>query len=138
MSVTHGMSASLTYKSWSSMVQRCTNPNEECYARYSSLGIHPEFLKFENFLAEVGECPAGKTIDRKDNKKGYYPGNLRWATKKEQARNKSTNRLMYFHGETKTAVEWCEDLGIKWGTVKARIKRGWSDEESLSGIRSTS
>lgn len=135
MSVTHGMSSSLTYKSWASMVQRCTNPNEENYGRYSALGIHPDFLKFENFLAEVGECQPGKTIDRKDNSKGYFPGNLRWATHKEQCRNKSTNRIMRFRGKDKTAVEWCEILGISWSCVKMRLKRGWTEEEALSGIR---
>lgn len=80
-----------TYNSWSSMIQRCTNPKEiNRYKYYGGCGIVicDRWLKFENFLADMGERPAGKTLDRYPNPYGNYePENCRWATYKEQRHN---------------------------------------------------
>lgn len=90
----HGHTAggiSPTYHSWSSMVQRCTNPKRDNYARYGGQGttVAPEWIEsFEAFLAHVGERPAGTTLDRIDPFGNYEPGNVRWATPSEQEANK--------------------------------------------------
>src|SRR5258708_38338927 len=79
-----------TYRSWRAMKERCLNPKAIGYKAYGGRGIKicDRWLLFENFLADMGERPAGKTIDRKDNDGDYELGNCRWATKDEQMRNR--------------------------------------------------
>lgn len=82
--------SSKTYLSWMAMKQRCLNPHAEKFPAYGGRGITicGRWMKFENFLADMGERPDGKTLDRFPNPKGdYEPGNCRWATAKEQAQN---------------------------------------------------
>jgi hypothetical protein len=90
-------------------------------------------VSFEAFLADVGERPSlAHTLDRKDVNGDYEPGNCRWATKKEQSRNKRNNRLLTYAGESMPMSAWAERLGMKPTTLKRRISKGWSVHRALS------
>ena len=78
-----------TYRCWVQMKQRCTNPKKPDYKYYGGRGIEVcmRWLKFENFLADMGERPEGLTLDRINNDGNYESGNCRWATRMEQMHN---------------------------------------------------
>ena len=85
----HGMRNSSTYKSWHSMLQRCTNKNNTRFSDYGGRGINvcERWLKFENFLEDMGIRPLNTTIDRIDNNGNYAPSNCKWSMPTAQAKN---------------------------------------------------
>lgn len=99
--ITHGhasrSSVSPTYQSWASMIRRCTYPGVARYERYGGRGItvcDRWRQSFEAFLADMGERPAGMTLDRIDNDGHYEPGNVRWASPSEQALKRPRRMLV--------------------------------------------
>lgn len=98
--LTHGMGRkggrrSRVYRIWNAMRQRCGNPNQPHYARYGGLGVTvcERWEKFENFYADMGDPPTDThSLDRIDPFGNYEPGNCRWATREEQARNTRRTR----------------------------------------------
>ena len=90
-----------TYTSWQSMLARCRYPNRDRDAKHINRGIRvcERWLAFANFLADMGERPAGSTLDRINNDGDYEPGNCRWATPREQARNRRNARLTFDSAE---------------------------------------
>lgn len=122
-----------TYRAWDGMRDRCRNPNATHYAYYGGRGIRvcERWMdSFANFLADMGEAPVGTSIDRIDSNGHYEPGNCRWSTPKEQARNRSNNRPITFKGRTQTLAAWGEELGLSVQTLSWRIKR-WGVERAL-------
>jgi hypothetical protein len=96
-SKTHGLRATSEYGSWSMMKNRCLNPRTPAFADYGGRGISvcPQWVNsFETFLSDVGKKPSsGHTLDRIDNDGNYEPGNCRWSTYNQQARNRRSTRL---------------------------------------------
>ena len=96
------------YKTWSSMIQRCNNPNNMSFNDYGGRGIEvcERWTLFENFLEDMGLKPSEKySIERIDNSKGYFKENCRWANHKEQALNKRNNVLLIIDSKKMTAEE---------------------------------
>lgn len=124
---THGMTGSPEYRTWNSMWARCTNPLIERYPRYGGRGITvcDRWKSFENFYEDMGPRPSlNHSIERDDVDGNYEPGNCRWATKKEQGRNTSTNLFVEYRGERKCVAQWCEETGIPYATFIQRLRRG--------------
>ncbi len=133
---THGMTNSITYRSWASMKSRCHWDKSENYHLYGGKGISvcPQWLRFEGFLADMGERPSkNHSLDRIDSDKNYEPGNCRWATKREQALNCSRVKLS-FEGAVEIAVaklmgESDRKLGARYGMAHSTAR------EILTGRR---
>ena len=102
------------YRTWSGMLQRCTNPKNPAFDRYGGRGITvcKRWLLFDNFLADMGEKPDGKSLDRIDVNGNYELSNCRWATALEQARNARSNIVVDYKGETRCLTEWAILLGV--------------------------
>ena len=136
---THGRSNTREFHAWAAAKQRCTNPNHIAWNDYGGRGIRmcQRWLEsFQAFLDDMGAPPSqSHTIDRVNSNGGYEPGNCRWATPAEQARNKRTNRRIEFQGRTMTVAEWERALGFTAGRIKARLLAGWSVERALTAPR---
>lgn len=130
---THGMSETRSYSIWGCMKKRCFDPKQNGFENYGGRGITvcEGWMEFEQFYADMGDCPEGMTLERKDTEKNYEPGNCRWATWTEQARNRSNNRKIEINGETRVLSEWCETLGANYNTVYGRLARGLTPEKAF-------
>ncbi len=107
------------------MRQRCLNTRCRDYRHYGGRGITvcPRWDIYSNFLLDMGEAPQGKTLERIENSEGYTPGNCRWATRAEQSRNKRSNLLIKFDGQTKLLVEWAEHFNVPAGRIRSMMER---------------
>jgi len=137
----HGQRYTPLYNIYTKMIDRCINPKNTNYKYYGERGIkvcdrwnH----NFKNFYEDMheGYLP-GLQIDRIDNNKGYEPSNCRWATQKENARNKRNNNLIVINCEVKTLPEWAEIVGLPCSTIRSRLKRGWQGEDLLLPPKTT-
>lgn len=135
----HGRYLSPEYAVWEGMIQRCYNPNNIHFADYGGRGIlvcDRWRQDFTAFFADVGERPSSAhTIERVDNARGYESGNVRWATRVEQQRNRRNARLITFNGRTETAHMWSKITGIPSRTVTNRLNAGWPPERILTADR---
>ena len=118
------------YTSWTNMRARCNNPTSDRYPFYGARGIRvcKRWDSFKSFMEDMGPRPSkAHSIDRIDNNGHYEPGNCRWATKKEQARNRRSSKFLEHGGVSKTAAEWAELAGVSQSTLcEAMVTRGMS------------
>lgn len=121
------------YIVWLHIIARCENPNNPAWHNYGGRGISmypPWRTSFPAFLAAVGNRPSpAHSIDRfPDNNGNYEPGNVRWATRKEQGNNRRGNRTITYQGETHTITEWAELKKTKAHILFRRYYANWSTE----------
>lgn len=131
---THGMKRTSTYKSWDSMKQRCLNPKSRQYRDYGGRGISicARWVEsFENFLADMGECPPGLTLERKDVNGHYEPSNCTWATRLAQTRNRRITAHIKVDGQDRILGEVCAERGVNAHLVHGRLRSGWPINERL-------
>jgi hypothetical protein len=128
-----------TYNSWRSMVRRCSDSNHHKFPAYGAVGVRVSNRwlgqdGFTNFLADMGERPTDKTIDRYPNPSGdYSPTNCRWASVEEQNNNKRTNQLVTLQGITLSIARHAARLGtMSRGVLRHRLNAGWSEQEILT------
>lgn len=127
------------YQSWCHMINRAVTakPGSRPYRYYRARGITvcERWLKFENFLEDMGRKPGPKySIEREDNDGNYEPDNCFWATKKQQLRNTRRTNLIEFRGEKQCLSDWARSIGIANATLRYRIKR-WGLESALLTMR---
>jgi hypothetical protein len=137
MNKTHGMTSTSMFAIWSGMLGRCSNHKSKDFPRYGGRGIQvcERWKSFDNFYADMGDRPKGKTLDRINNSGNYEPGNCRWASASEQATNRRSTHYVSLNGETLPLSEWAAKLDINPKTISTRLHRGWSYEEALRPTR---
>jgi hypothetical protein len=123
------------YQSWVEMIRRCYSPNKvRAYANYGGRGITvcKEWLdSFESFIRDMGPRPAGHSLERIDNNGNYEPSNCRWATPKEQARNRRNSVRLTINGRTMVVSAWAEEAPVCAATIYERLSKGWSAHEAV-------
>ncbi len=133
---THGLSHTRLYCIWTSMKNRCYDPNMRFYKDYGGRGIvvcdewRKNFIAFYNWAMSHG-YREDLTLDRIDNDGPYSPENCRWATRKEQANNRRGGTKVTLHGQTRSILEWCGFFKIEYHVVRMRINSGWPIERAL-------
>lgn len=135
----HGDSAKKErlYRIWAYMKQRCYRENDINYTNYGGRGIgvcdewRNDYTAFRDWALNNGYDDS-LSIDRIDVNGDYEPNNCRWATAKEQARNRRSNRYITYNGETMLLVEWAERFGLPPKILTTRLYLGWSMEKALT------
>lgn len=123
------------YNIWQGMVNRCTNPKNPSFKKYSKLGIQESWLNFENFqndmygeylacLSDINDLPS---IDRKNNDIGYFKENCHWIPKSMQNRNQDRN---LWANENELLIDYCERKGLRYDIIRKRIQDGYTLEEA--------
>jgi hypothetical protein len=142
---THGMTGAPEYTVWRSMMGRCYNAKARHYKDYGGRGIavcDQWRRSFVEFMLHVGIRPSPHhSLDRINNNRGYEPGNVRWATHKQQQNNRRNTRRFDYKGEHLTIRELSAVCGIKYQTLYSRLNRdGWAinDATTVPPTRRTS
>lgn len=133
----HGRSKTRAHNVWKEMNQRCSNPNHARWEYYGGRGIYVCSRwkgedGFGNFHADMGDPPAGMSIDRIDNDGPYEPSNCKWATRQIQCRNMRTSRRIAIDDREMTVPEWAETMGISAKVIHARLAKGWSERDAVT------
>src|SRR6267142_913196 len=114
------------YRTWVNMTARCKYSYKENYHRYGGRGITvcDRWKRFENFWADMGDRPPGRTLDRINNDGNYEPGNCRWATPQEQMANRGLvtgRRFLTYRGRTQSLAAWSRELGFDYQAMYRAI-----------------
>jgi len=131
---------SAEHRCWQAIKRRCCDPKNKKFKYYGGRGIKIcDHWKdsFENFLLDVGPRPSpAYSIDRFPNRNGNYePGNVRWATRAEQASNRDCTRIVILNGISEPLAAVCQRLGLNLKIVGARLERGWPLDKALTPPR---
>lgn len=132
----HGMAYTPEFNTWNEMKARCNNPKHKKYKNYGGRGIkiYPKWIKsFQTFFDYVGPKPTSEhSIERIDNDKGYFPGNVKWALPVEQANNTRSNHPITIGKSTLNLCQWAKKVGINYQIISYRIRKlGWSPEKAV-------
>lgn len=131
----HGMARTRENHIWRQMRYRCSSPNAQEYKNYGGRGIKvcDRWSSFENFYADMGDCPPGLTLERVDGNKDYEPSNCVWDTYKVQQNNRRNNTRVTAFGRTQTLTQWAEEYNLPVTTLKNRLFRAkMAPEDALS------
>jgi len=135
-SFVHGKTGTIIYHTWQGMMKRCYDINDKHYPDYGGRGIKVckrWRISFENFYSDMGDKPKGMTLDRIDNDGDYSPENCRWATIKQQARNRRSNKKFLFDGEMRCIKEISDIVNISYETLRRRLSSfGWGVDKAIS------
>ena len=125
-----------TYQSWADMRSRCNNPKHKRYFQYGEIGIGvcERWDDFEMFVADMGGLkPTGKSLGRKDKRKGYAPNNCAWMSYSDNNRNFKDMTRVTHKGRTQSIEKWADEVGISRSTLSERIHRyQWPVDVALS------
>lgn len=121
------------YRTWVAMKSRCQNPKAPNFEYYGGAGISicERWQEFAAFLADMGTRPIGTSLDRIDSTKGYYKDNCRWATAKEQSRNRAIVHIITINGDSQCLTEWANRAGISDTAMLYRVRQGMTGEDLL-------
>jgi hypothetical protein len=136
--IARGLSGLPEHDVWVSMWARCTKPTDKSFKNYGARGISvcARWADFALFLSDAGRRPSpAHSLDRIKNDLGYEPGNVRWATRREQSLNTRRNRRLTLNGETLTLCEWADRTGLPSDTIRGRLRRGWPEDLALAAPR---
>ena len=139
---THGETKTRLYGIWVGMKRRCYWEGDKCYYIYGSRGItvcdewKNSFEAFRDWALEHGYSEK-LTIDRIDVNGNYEPSNCRWVTIKEQNRNKTTTKIVEYHGTKDVFVDMCRKLNVNESTIQSRMKNGYSFEDAVEKFKKT-
>jgi hypothetical protein len=126
-----GFKGSPEFRAWMFIKQRAGKR-----AYYANVTVSPRWLGpdgFANFLADMGRMPSPRMEpDRIRSNGNYEPGNVRWATRKQQMRNTRANVLLTYNGRTQCLTDWATELGVPKARLQARKYYGWSDERIIT------
>jgi hypothetical protein len=130
-----GVRSTAEHKTWCRMrsrVRGVMNPAAARNYRDRGITICARWESFQNFLDDMGPRPDGAWLDRIDNDGPYSPENCRWASPKQQQRNRRNNTRLTFNGETLCIAEWAERLSLNHKTISDRLRHGWSVGRALT------
>lgn len=131
----HGLTKTRAYRAWVALRRRCNNPSDANFSRYGGRGIKVCATwnrSFRSFLQDMGHPPSGMSIDRINNDGDYEPSNCRWATPRQQQRNRRCNRTVIVNGEEMTLAEAAEKNGhVNASAIAKRIdKHGMTESHA--------
>lgn len=130
---THGLGHTLEASIFYSARRRCNNPSAFGYEYYGGRGIEFRFASVPEFLEAVGPRPSkGHSLDRIDNDGHYEVGNVRWATKHEQARNCRSNTYLTLNGRRMWIKDWAKEVNLPARVIRWRQRAGWTAEQCLT------
>lgn len=133
--IKHNKCKTPEYTAWGGMKARISINNKSGKKNYVDRNITccDRWKRFENFLEDMGQRPSPEhSIDRINNDGNYCKENCRWATDQEQSQNRRSNINLTFNNKTQCSLSWASELGINYGTLRSRLKVGWSIEKALT------